>query len=126
MQAMNPSLSFSLDERTVAALLQEDESTFNMLGSLLPSAASAALAAAEAQHHGDGSALQAANAAAMHHLLQLHAGQVSMQPALPQLWLLQFAKDADKRTFGWLLSSLRDHSICDRPLMSTFPADWPH
>lgn len=76
MQAMNPSLSFSLDERTVAALLQEDESTFNMLGSLLPSAASAALAAAEAQL-GDPSALQAANAAAMHHLLQLHAGQVA-------------------------------------------------
>lgn len=75
MQAMNPSLSFSLDERTVAALLQEDESTFNMLGSLLPTAASAALAAAEAQL-GDPSALQAANAAAMHHLLQLHAGQV--------------------------------------------------
>ncbi|EIE19796.1 hypothetical protein COCSUDRAFT_67803 [Coccomyxa subellipsoidea C-169] len=74
MQAMNPSLSFSLDERTVAALLQEDESTFSMLGSLLPSAASAALAAAEAQL-GDPSALQAANAAAMHHLLQLHAGQ---------------------------------------------------
>jgi ABC-type transporter Mla subunit MlaD len=73
--AMNPSLSFSLDERTVAALLQEDESTFNMLGSLLPSAASAALAAAEGQH-GNQSALQAANAAAMHHLLQLHAGQV--------------------------------------------------
>ncbi|CAL8471464.1 g11006 [Coccomyxa elongata] len=71
---MNPSLSFSLDERTVAALLQEDESTFNVLGSLLPSAASAALAAAEAQL-GDPSALQAANAAAMHHLLQLHAGQ---------------------------------------------------
>ncbi|BDA46846.1 hypothetical protein COCOBI_09-2990 [Coccomyxa sp. Obi] len=71
---MNPSLSFSLDERTVAALLQEDESTFNMLGSLLPSAASAALAAAEAQL-GEPSALQAANAAAMHHLLQLHAGQ---------------------------------------------------
>ncbi len=60
---MNPSLSFSLDERTVAALLQEDESTFNMLGSLLPGAASAALAAAEAQH-GD-------HAAAMQHLLQL-------------------------------------------------------
>ncbi|CAK0785506.1 hypothetical protein CVIRNUC_008716 [Coccomyxa viridis] len=63
---MNPSLSFSLDERTVAALLQEDESTFNMLGSLLPGAASAALAAAEAQH-GD-------HAAAMQHLLQLQAG----------------------------------------------------
>ena len=60
---MNPSLSFSLDERTVAALLQEDESTFNMLGSLLPSAASAALAAAEGQH-GD-------SAAAMQQLLQL-------------------------------------------------------
>ena len=60
---MNPSLSFSLDERTVAALLQEDESTFNMLGSLLPSAASAALAAAEGQH-GD-------SALAMQQLLQL-------------------------------------------------------
>ncbi|CAL5224339.1 g7011 [Coccomyxa viridis] len=63
---MNPSLSFSLDERTVAALLQEDESTFNMLGSLLPSAASAALAAAEGQH-GD-------PALAMQQLLQLQAG----------------------------------------------------
>ena len=66
---MNPSLSFSLDERTVAALLQEDESTFNMLGSLLPSAASAALAAAEGQH-GD-------PAAAMQQLLQL---QVAPRP----------------------------------------------
>ncbi len=72
---MNPSLSFSLDERTVAALLQEDESTFNMLGSLLPSAASAALAAAHEQH-GDPSALSAANAAAMHQLLQNYAHQV--------------------------------------------------
>lgn len=68
--------SFSLDERTVAALLQEDESTFNLLGGLLPSAASAAaLAAADAQH-GEPNGLSAANAAAMQHLLQNYASQV--------------------------------------------------
>ena len=73
---MNPSLSFSLDERTVAALLQEDESTFGLLGSLLPGAASAALAAADAQHGGNEHALSAANAAAMQSLLQNYANQV--------------------------------------------------
>ena len=90
MAAMNPSLSFSLDERTVAALLQEDESTFNMLGSLLPTAASAALASAEAQP-GDQAALTAANAAAMQQLLQsyaAHANQVrpffTPVPQIPQ------------------------------------------
>ena len=78
---MNPSLSFSLDERTVAALLQEDESTFNMLGSLLPGAASAALAAAEAQH-GD-------HAAAMQHLLQL---QVRLSLGMSQYPLRSLCK----------------------------------
>ena len=76
---MNPSLSFSLDERTVAALLQEDESTFGLLGSLLPGAASAALAAADAQHGRGEHALSAANAAAMQSLLQTYANQVGLE-----------------------------------------------
>ncbi len=71
--ALNPNMSLSLDERTVAALLHEDESTFNMLGSLLPNAA---LAAAGARPGEPGAPLlQAANAAAMHHLLALHSQQ---------------------------------------------------
>ncbi len=64
----------------MAALLQEDESTFNLLGGLLPSAASAAaLAAADAQH-GEPNGLSAANAAAMQHLLQNYANQVLPGP----------------------------------------------
>ncbi|KAK9840620.1 hypothetical protein WJX81_004692 [Elliptochloris bilobata] len=77
---LNPNMSLSLDERTVAALLHEDESTFNMLGSLLPSAALAAAAG----HAGEGAPLlQAANAAAMHHLLQLHSSQGAGNPGGP-------------------------------------------